>query len=121
MRTTMNHRTNRAIAVFLVLSHLLAFGLHSVFHSDLILFSGSLEQQVFPHEDTDRCKHIPISEHCYCPICISHHNRIAPEQYTFDNGQLQIVDEIEIGPTVLLPQIHLFGSLSQRGPPSVIL
>ena len=116
-----NHRTNRAIALSLVLSHLLAFGLHPIFHNASVVPPGSLEQRLVPHEDADHCKHVPISERSDCPICVSHHNSIAPQQDSFGNGQVQIVDKIQVASTLPLSHIDLFGSLSQRGPPSVIL
>ena len=109
---------SKIFALTLILSHLLGFGLHSVFHNDIFLYSSSQQQQVFPHEDADHCKHIPLSEHSDCPICVSHQSKIAPEQDGFDHDQLQIVDKIEIVPSVPLLQTHLFGSFTRRGPPS---
>ena len=111
---------SKIFALTLILSHLLGFGLHSVFHNDTFLYSRSQQQQVFPHEDADHCKHIPLAEHSDCPICVSHQSRIAPEQNCFDNDQLQIVDKIEIVPSVPLLQTHLFGSFTRRGPPSFL-
>lgn len=111
---------SKIFALFLILSHLLGFGLHSVFHNDFIVFPGSLEHQVFPHEDTDHCKHIPLSEHSDCPICLSHQSVTAPDQDSFDNGQLQIVGKTGIVPTVPSLQTHLFGSFSRRGPPFLL-
>ena len=112
--------TRKIFALFLTLSHLMVFGLHPILHHDFTVFSCSVEQQLFPHEDAYHSKHVSLAEHSDCPICASHQSRIAPEQNTLDNGRLQILDKIEIVPTVPLLQIHLFGSLSQRGPPSLL-
>ena len=111
---------SKIFALTLILSHLLGFGLHSVFHNDIFLYSSSQQQQVFPHEDADHCKHIPLAEHSDCPICLSHNSGTVSTQNFFDNGQLQIVDKIEIVPSVPLLQTHLFGSFTRRGPPSFL-
>jgi hypothetical protein len=111
---------SKIFALFLIASHLLGFGLHSLFHNDLIVFAGSQEHQVFPHEDADHCKHIPLSEHSECPICLSHQSRIAPDQNPFYSGQLQIVGKTGIVPTAPSLQIDLFGSFSRSGPPFLL-
>lgn len=106
------------ISTFLILTHLLGFGLHDLFHNDDIYFSLSSGHQLSTHEDADHCKHIPLDERADCPISASHQSRITSEQNTFDIDQLQIVDKIEIVPSVPLFQTHLFGSFTRRGPPS---
>jgi hypothetical protein len=111
---------SKILALILILSHLLGFGLHSVFHNDLTIFSSAQEHQVFPHEDADHCKHIPLSEHSDCPICISHQSRIAPDQNPFFSSHLQIIGKTKIVSSVPSLQTHLFGSFSRRGPPFLL-
>lgn len=111
---------SKIFALFLILSHLLGFGLHSVFHNDLIVFSSSWEHQVFPHEDADHCKHIPLSEHSECNICLSSHSRIVPDQISLNLGGVHVVGAAAAISSPLLTQDHLFGSFSRRGPPSFL-
>jgi len=111
---------NKIFSLFLILSHLLGFGLHSVFHNDFPVYSSSPQQQVFPHEDADHCKHIPLSEHAECPICISHQSRIVSDQNPFFSARLQIIGKTEVVPLVPALQPHLFGSFSRRGPPLLL-
>jgi hypothetical protein len=108
---------SKIFALFLIASHLLGFGLHSVFHNDLIVFFGSQEHQVFPHEDADHCKHIPLSEHSECNICLSSQSRIVPDQISLNLGEIQIVGTAVTISSPLFTQDHLFGSFSRRGPP----
>ena len=111
---------SKILTLFLILSHLLGFGLHSIFHNDIFYYSSSHQQQVFPHEDADHCKHIPLAEHSDCPICLSHNSGTISNQNLFDNGQLQIVGSTQILPLVPFLQTHLFGSFSRRGPPFIL-
>jgi hypothetical protein len=94
--------------------------LHDLIHDHPILISGSFNSQLFPHEDADHCKHIPLSEHSECGICLSSHSRIAPDQISLDFGKVQVVGTV---PTITfshLIQDHLLYSFSRRGPPSLI-
>jgi len=113
-------QTNRIIVLFLLATHLACFGLHDLIHDHPILISGSFNSQLFPHEDADHCKHIPLSEHSECGICLSSHSRIAPDQISLDFGKVQVVGTV---PTITfshLIQDHLLYSFSRRGPPSLI-
>jgi hypothetical protein len=111
---------NKILALFLILSHLLGFGLHSVFHNDLFVYSSSQQQQVFPHEDADHCKHIPLSEHVECSICLSAQSRIVPNQIALNLGDVQVVGISITISSPLLTHDHLFGSFSRRGPPFLL-
>jgi hypothetical protein len=123
--TSLSHKMisltrSKILVLFLILSHLLGFGLHSVFHNDLIVFSSSQEHQVFPHEDADHCKHIPLSEHVECNICLSSQSRIVPDQISLNLGDVQIVGISITISSSLLTHDHFFGSFSRRGPPSLL-
>ena len=111
---------NKILALFLILSHLLGFGLHSIFHSDIFLYSSSQQQQVFPHEDADHCKHIPLTEHVECSICLSAQSRIVPVQISLNLGGVQVVGTSITISSPLLTHDHLFGSFSRRGPPFLL-
>lgn len=111
---------NKIFAIFLILSHLLGFGLHSIFHNDIYVYSSSQQQQVFPHEDADHCKHIPISEHVECSICLSAQSRIVPDQISLNLGEVQVVGKSITILSPLLTHEKLFGSFSRRGPPFLL-
>jgi hypothetical protein len=111
---------SKIFALFLILSHLLGFGLHSIFHNDIFVYSSSQQHQVFPHEDADHCKHIPLSEHVECSICLSAQSRIVPDQISLNLGDVQVVGTSITILSPLLTHDHLFGSFSRRGPPFLL-
>ena len=87
-------KKNKILILLILASHLVCFGLHDLIHDHPILITGSLEARFFPHEDADHCKHIPLSEHCECSICLSAHSRIAPDQISLDFGKVQVVGAV---------------------------
>ncbi len=111
-------KKNKILILLILASHLVGFGLHDLIHDHPILISGSFEAQLFPHEDADHCKHIPLSEHSECGICLSSHSRIAPDQISLDFGNVQVVGTLPIITFPHLIQNHLFNSFSRRGPPA---
>jgi len=111
---------SKILPIILVLTHLLGFGLHSVFHNDIFLYSSSQQHQVFPHEDADHCKHIPLPEHTECNICLSSQSRIVPDEIPLNLGDIQIVGTSATISSPLLTHDHLFGSFSRRGPPFLL-
>jgi hypothetical protein len=111
---------SKIFVLFLIASHLLGFGLHSIFHNDIFVYSSSQQQQVFPHEDADHCKHIPLSEHSECNICLSAQSRIVPDQIALNLGDVQVVGSTTTISSPLLTHDHLFGSFSRRGPPFLL-
>ena len=113
-------KKNKILVLFILASHLAGFGLHDIIHDHPILIGGSFEARFFPHEDADHCKHIPLSEHSECSICLSAHSRIAPDQISLDFGEVQVVGAV---PTITFPHLiqnHLFNSFSRRGPPALL-
>jgi hypothetical protein len=113
-----SRKKNKALSLFLIAGYLFGFGLHNIFHNELFIFSGSAEQQVFPHQDADHCRHIPLSANADCPICLSHQSSTTPDHISFLSVQLQIVGKSVAIPDVPLLHSHLLQSFSRRGPPA---
>jgi hypothetical protein len=111
---------NKILILLILASHLASFGLHDLIHDHPILTSGSFEARLFPHEDADHCKHIPLSEHSECGICLSSQSRIAPDLISLDFGGVQVVGTLPIITFPHLIQNHLFSSFSRRGPPAFL-
>jgi hypothetical protein len=115
-----NIRNNRILALSLILSHLLGFGFHSVFHMHPVVCSGAQEQQLFPHEDAAHCKHLPLNDQTECTICLSAQSRILPDQPSLNLGNVQVVGTSSGISSAFLTHGHLLGFFSRRGPPFLL-
>jgi hypothetical protein len=86
-----SHRNRKKYAVAALVCQIasLVFWQPTHFHFDYVLSSSPTT--LTQHADAENCKHLPISDHAQCAVCISSQQKISVEPVIFGLNQIQVI------------------------------